>query len=54
MEVLCYWRNAEGIFLRQGEKMNPSYILSNLAELCRATDRPEILDAATRMLEDRP
>ena len=48
------WRDAEGIVLRQGKKLKRSYILSHLDELCRATDRPEILDVARRILEGKP
>lgn len=48
------WRDAEGIALRQGEHLNHAYIVSNLDELCRATDRPEILNVARRILEGKP
>jgi len=48
------WRDAEGIALRQGERLNCGYILSCLESLCRATDRLDILDAARRILECNP
>jgi len=48
------WRDAEGIVLRQGKKLNLSYISSYLGQLCSATDRPEILDVARRILEGKP
>lgn len=47
------WRDAEGIALRQGERLNRCYILPHLESLCRATDRPEILDEARRILEGK-
>ena len=48
------WLDAEGIVVRQGARLRRRYILSRLKDLCEATERPETLTAASRMLGGKP
>ena len=46
--------DAEGIVVRQGGKLRRRYILSRLTMLCDATDRPELVVMAEKILEGKP
>jgi hypothetical protein len=47
------WLDARGIAVKQGRKLNRTYILKHLANLCELKETPEIVTQARRILEGR-
>lgn len=46
------WGDVESIVLRQGGKLDTSYILKSLTPLCELKEAPEIIEKLRRILEN--